>query len=218
MPIWMHPVVLTVLSIGALHAAVRCNQSHIDRFFMGVFRDLGRYKAKKRRYANQNGLMLQTLLRQDDPLEDIVALERESEQSVLNGDLETYTEDDLMEYGDGLEGRPILMGILGWVFDVSKGAKFYGPDGKYGQFAGNDVTYSLSTGCHAPACIGKSTETLSENDLKEGKRWLSFFYLHDKYPLVGKLESDHVKVLMDELIERASKEDVSDLPPILQDS
>ena len=196
---WLVPFLYTTASLGVLQALLHANRGAVDRFFMGVFRDLGRYKAKKRRYANTKGLMLQTLLKQDDPLEDLL-LNNEEDQKMDN--LPTYTAEELEEFGDGLDGRPILLSLFGRVYDVSKGAKYYGAEGNYHMFAGNDVTYSLSTGCKTPSCIGKATDELTEKELLEGKRWLSFFHLHDKYPLVGIMETDHVQVLLDELIKQ----------------
>jgi hypothetical protein len=59
--------------------------------------------------------------------------------------------------------------------------------------------------------------------LQEGKRWLSFFHLHDKYPLVGKLEeSNYLAELMKGLINeelskvRSDNGDKPLMPPILE--
>jgi hypothetical protein len=45
MPLWLKGLFVAVATLGLGHAVVRVNQEKIDRFFMGVFRDLGRYKA-----------------------------------------------------------------------------------------------------------------------------------------------------------------------------
>jgi predicted heme/steroid binding protein len=213
MVFWLQPVIWCAVSVGILHTVVKCNHDKIDRFFMGVFRDLGRYKAKKRRFANQKGLMMSTLLRQDDPLADL-QLDMENEN---NDDLVAYTEDELYDFGDGLDGRPILLSIFGRVYDVSAGEKYYGPQGNYHVFAGNDVTYSLSTGCRTQSCIGRSTKDLTEHQLNEGKRWLSFFHLHDKYPLKGTLETDHVQILIEDLIQK-DNDGKNPLPPIMRET
>lgn len=109
------------------------------------------------------------------------------------------------------------------MYDVSSGSKFYGPDvGSYGHFAGFDVTYALSTGCKSIDCVQdppeNAIEQLTEKQLKEGQRWLSFFHLHDKYPLVGKLEIDPLEEIMKNmLLEQGGEgEAKSNLPPILQ--
>ncbi|XP_042300566.1 membrane-associated progesterone receptor component 1-like, partial [Sceloporus undulatus] len=41
---------------------------------------------------------------------------------------------------DGWQEPRILMAFNGKVFDVSRGRKFYGPDGPYGIFAGRDAS------------------------------------------------------------------------------
>jgi predicted heme/steroid binding protein len=214
MHIWAILAAVTA-GVGVIQATIHMNQAKIDRFFMGVFRDLGRYKARKRRFQTSTGLMV-TLLRQDDPTEDLLLGAEENED---DSNLPVYTKDELLEFGDGSEGRPILLSIFGRVYDVSAGAKFYGPKGMYRNFAGHDVTYSLSTGCRTDDCLDKPSEELDEKDLKEGKRWLSFFHLHDKYPLKGKLEdSDYLALLMSELVDKtiATGKDGKPLMPLMK--
>jgi len=194
-------VVATVLSLGGLHAVVKQNRQRIDALVMGLVRDVGRYKSKKRRYNRFNDKGLVAFLRDNDPLEDLIqeqdALLQEGGTTTYDKslhDLPTYTADELLEFGDGVDGRPILIGVMGRVYDVSTGSRFYGPEGSYGHFAGRDVTYSLCTGCKSYECVVDPPEgwddALSEKQIKEGQRWLSFFHLHDKYPLVGKLQDD----------------------------
>merc|ERR1712176_1292266 len=147
----------------------------------GIVRDVGRYEAKRRRMgSNSKGItLMSTLLHKDDPMEDLELLSADDEDE---------------------SDRPILIGIFGRVYDVSEGDKFYGEGGPYEAFAGNDVTYSLSTGCRTEECIKKDSDALEDRMLDEGKRWLSFFHLHDKYPLVGKLEGDYLETLMEDLL------------------
>lgn len=180
----LKPLFVAVLSIGSLHSIVRQNRDNIDRFVMSIVRDLGRYKARKRRFGNAGGLIE---FMKADPMQDVL-VEEEDESN-----LQSFTEAELLEFGDGLDGRPILLSVFGRVYDVSAGAKFYGPGQTYGCFAGHDVTFALSTGCRTQECIETGPEALSESELKEGQRWLSFFHLHDKYKLVGKLEADHLE-------------------------
>jgi predicted heme/steroid binding protein len=186
---------------GSIHAAIRFNKESFDRFVMGIVRDVGRHKARKRRYQNSKGLIT-TLLHKDNPMEDLLLLSTTGEGED-ESDLPTYTATELAEFGDGHDGRPILISIFGRVYDVSAGSKFYGPDGPYGNFAGHDVTYSLSTGCRTDDCLELTADGLDDKLLNEGKRWLSFFHLHDKYPLVGRLESDYLEILMKDLVDES---------------
>lgn len=193
---------------GSIHAALRFNKESLDRFIMGIVRDLGRHKARKRRYQNSKGLIT-TLLHRDDPMEDLLLSTGEGEDE---SDLPTYTATELAEFGDGHDGRPILISIFGRVYDVSAGSKFYGPGGPYENFAGHDVTYSLSTGCRTSDCLELTVDGLDDKLLNEGKRWLSFFHLHDKYPLVGKLESDYLEILMKDLVDESLLNDAKGQP------
>lgn len=199
MPFWFKPLIVAVIGIGSAHILATLNKDTIDRIAMGIVRDIGRYKAKKRRNMNTKGL-ISTIMKQDN-LEDELKL-------ILNPDDEdqrdipTYTEAELYEYGNGKDGKPILIGVLGHVYDVTAGDKFYGEDGNYADFSGHDVTYSLATGCKMISCVRTKAENLSESELNEAKRWLSFFHMHDKYKIVGKMESNYVEQMMDELIDK----------------
>lgn len=205
----LKPVVLAVFVAGAAGTGwVKLNQDKIDRFFMGVFRDLGRYKARKRRHAVDGGLspLLTTLMRQDDPMLDLqIDVEDEDESN-----LPTYTKAELWEFGNG-EDEKILISLFGRVYDVSEGEKFYGIGGRYSMFAGRDVTYSLSTGCKTKECLEKPAKELQdEKDIKEGKRWLSFFHLHDKYHLAGKMDGIDVDELVSKMVTETLQEEEPD--------
>merc|ERR1712226_186040 len=204
---------------------------------MRIFRDLGRYKARKRRQqgVDQQHALISMLMRKDDPLEDLLLKDASGEQED-ESNLPMYTKDELYEFGtvwndedddnddEEASSNKLLISIFGRVYDVTKGHKYYGPDGPYSQFAGNDITYALATGCRTDECVDKlDYETaLSDKEQNEGKRWLSFFHLHDKYPMVGKLEEGggHFEALLNELleeIESKSDEEIKDnTPPIMK--
>lgn len=199
MPFWIKKLVVALVSLGGLRTVMKMNERKVDLFFMRLFRDLGRFKAqKRRRRVDQESHSLMTiLLQKDNPLDDLILDAEDEDES----DLPTYTPSELFEFGCGdqetAEGDPILLvSIYGRVYDVTKGSKYYGEDGPYSQFPGHDVTYALATGCRTQECLDQDEYNLSEKDQNEGKRWLSFFHLHDKYPLVGKLEGDHFETLL----------------------
>jgi predicted heme/steroid binding protein len=196
----LRPALIAIASIVSLKIFATIHDDKINQIGMGIFRDLGRYKAKKRRNMSSKGL-ISTIMQKDDVNEDMkLILDPENEDQ---SNLPTYTDDELLEFGNGKDGKPILIGVLGMVYDVSAGTKFYGEDGSYPQFAGHDITYSLGTGCKSVDCVSmKPDDTFTEKQLKEAKRWLSFFHLHDKYHIVGKMESDYVASLLDDLIEK----------------
>ncbi len=197
---WIKPFIVACLSVGVL----KVNQPKIDRFLMAFFRDLGRHKARKRANAGNNKSLITTLLRKDNPMEDIMIEEDES------SNLPTYTAAELLEFGNGLGDHPILIGIMGRVYDVSSGERFYGPEGRYSLFAGHDITYALSTGCRTKECVEMPPNGLEGTQILEGKRWLSFFHMHDKYPLVGKLEGNYFEDLLSELVDLSIQQNGED--------
>ena len=103
--------------------------------------------------------------------------------------------------GNGLDGNPIYISVFGRVYDVTEGEKFYGEGASYGMFAGKDVTRALCLGCKDDECLVRSTEGLKDKELDEGKRWLSFFQLHDKYHYVGSLERVDSEAWLDSLVQ-----------------
>eukprot|EP00977_Amphora_coffeiformis_P006576 scaffold1410_cov154-Amphora_coffeaeformis.AAC.8 len=210
---WWKPVLAVVASIGTLHAVMQARKEQINLFFMKFFRDLGRYKALKRRLNNdvESKGLLAFLASEEDPLQQLLMLEAEQEDELH---LEVYTRDELYKFGNHQsEDGTILLAILGRVYDVTEGDKFYGEGANYGHFAGHDVTYALATGCKSVECVatdwtqlpkhdGDSSQTsvFSDTELLEAKKWLSFFHLHDKYSLVGKLEGDSFDELVKQLL------------------
>jgi len=191
-PVWL---LWTAAGVVSSIVAAKLNQHKIDAFFMGVFRDIGRHKAYKRRYQNNSYALMEILLHKEESL----LLDIESDPD----DVPTYTMAELWEFGSGDDNSPLLISIFGRIYDVSEGERFYGPGSSYQMFPGRDVTYALSTGCKRCALdADKTVDDLTEKQVTEGKRWLSFFQLHDKYPYVGKLEGDHLELLMDELIQQ----------------
>ena len=223
MVVWWKPVLAALAGIGTIHAVLHTQKDRIDLFFMKFFRDLGRYKALKRRTKDVESKGLLAFLASDaDPLQILIELDAENEDELH---LETYTKQELYDLGNhaSLDGT-LLLAILGRVYDVTEGDKFYGEYGSYGHFAGHDVTYALATGCKAVKCVetdwtqlekkGDSssdspTSVFDDKELLEAKKWLSFFHLHDKYPLVGKLEGNSFEALVQELL---AQEDDETLP------
>lgn len=198
-PVWF---LLTAVGVLSSSAAIQLHKDELNVWIMGLVRDLGRHKAYKRRFADSdhNGIALLTVLlhREEDPLLGMSIDDDDSRSNVP-----TYTLQELWDYGNGHDDAPLLLSIFGRIYDVSAGEKFYGPDAPYGMLIGHDVTFALSTGCQtcAAASPEKTSEDLSDQQLKEGKRWLSFFQWHDKYPYVGKLDSTPIEANMNEWID-----------------
>lgn len=218
----MAPLLL-ITGIPILSVVIGAFQKdNINLFLMGFFRDLSRIKANKRRQASNavaiiDGEAVTTwdiLFGRDDPLAGIDFSEEEctgANCSDSENSYPTFTVQELEEFGSGQDGKPIYLSVFGRVYDVSKGEKFYGPDANYAMFAGKDVTRALCLGCKLTECLVRSTEGLTEDQINEGKRWLSFFHWHDKYNYVGSLERLDSEAWLDSLIEDAiAKQDDED--------
>lgn len=83
------------------------------------------------------------------------------------------------------EGR-ILIGVLGKVYDMTKGKGFYGPGGPYSVFAGRDASRALATfDVHSVSEEYDDLSDLKQSELNEVKEWDLQF--SEKYTLVGKL-------------------------------
>ena len=59
------------------------------------------------------------------------------------------TLEELAAYDGTDPSKPIYLAINGTIYDVSKGARIYGPGGSYQYFAGCDASRAYVTGCFA---------------------------------------------------------------------
>ncbi|KAJ1981360.1 Dihydrodipicolinate synthase [Dimargaris xerosporica] len=104
-------------------------------------------------------------------------------------EFKAYTYPDLAQFnGKQLDGK-IFLAVNGKVFDVTSGAKFYGPQGPYGNFAGRDASRGLAKGSFEadmiPAVDGP-VDSLGDLDADERSALLDWEKLFiSKYSQVG---------------------------------
>lgn len=96
------------------------------------------------------------------------------------------TLEDLKQYnGKNEEGR-ILLAVNREIYDVTKGARFYGPEGPYAPLAGRDATRALALfAVDAVKDIWDDYSDLNVSQMNTVNEWLEQFA--EKYEYVGKL-------------------------------
>ncbi|XP_051476001.1 membrane-associated progesterone receptor component 2 [Apus apus] len=98
-----------------------------------------------------------------------------------------FSLEQLREF-DGARDPRILLAVNGKVFDVTKGSKFYGPEGPYGIFAGRDASRGLATFCLDKDALRDEYDDLSDLNavqMESVREWEMQF--KEKYDYVGRL-------------------------------
>lgn len=97
-----------------------------------------------------------------------------------------FTKDELKQYDGTDPNKPILLAILGEVFDVSKGGKkYYGKGSSYNFFTGRDGSRAFVTGEFNEKGLIDDIDELTPKQVKEIVRWRTFF--QKDYTFVGYL-------------------------------
>lgn len=121
------------------------------------------------------------------------------------------TLDELKKYdGKGEDGR-VCLAILNKVYDVSKGYRFYGPEGPYCTFAGRDATRALATfDVNAVKEDYDDFSDLTNSQRSSVEEWE--MQLSERYDYVGKLirPGEEVDEEEDEETKNDSKDDSKD--------
>lgn len=96
-----------------------------------------------------------------------------------------FTKEELAEYHGGEGSRGLYLGVLGRVYDVEKGERFYGEGGGYGFFRAIDGTKAFMTGEFNEQGLVDDIEGLTTWQMIELEDWIKFY---DKtYIYKGKL-------------------------------
>ncbi|XP_077228710.1 membrane-associated progesterone binding protein 4 [Tasmannia lanceolata] len=96
-----------------------------------------------------------------------------------------WTKEELAMYNGTDDGSSILLGILGTVFDVTKGRTHYGPGGGYQHFAGRDASRAFVSGNFTGDGLTDSLHGLSSTEVKSVVDWRDFYFR--SYIYVGRL-------------------------------
>ncbi|MCL7049436.1 hypothetical protein MKW94_000003 [Papaver nudicaule] len=110
--------------------------------------------------------------------------------------LKLWNIEDLALYnGTYDDGSPILLGILGSVFDVTKGRSHYGPGGGYHHFAGRDASRAFVSGNFTGDGLTDSLHGLSSVEVKSVVDWRDFYNRSYIYAgkVVGRYYDSHGK-------------------------
>ncbi|KNA06020.1 hypothetical protein SOVF_184960 [Spinacia oleracea] len=92
---------------------------------------------------------------------------------------------ELSLYNGTDEQLPIFLGILGSVFDVTKGKSHYGVGGAYNHFAGRDASRAFVSGNFTGDGLTDTLRGLSSSEVKSVVEWRDFFV--KTYTSVGRL-------------------------------
>lgn len=163
---------------------------------MRFFRNMSRFKARKRLHGNEAAL-IPLLLGREEPL----SLKSVGDEGYIN-----LTIEQLSEMRGQTEDTPIYLSVKNRIYDVSYNRKYYGPGKPYHIFTGRDATYAYATGCSKEECLNPPSTRLKNanngsdssidytaEELVEIDRWLELYDQHDKYRLVGLLVEDPVE-------------------------
>ncbi|XP_004502079.1 membrane-associated progesterone-binding protein 4 [Cicer arietinum] len=96
-----------------------------------------------------------------------------------------FSTEELALFNGTDEGLPILLGILGSVFDVTKGKSHYGSGGGYNHFSGRDASRAFVSGNFTGDGLTDSLRGLSSTEVKSLVEWRDFYFR--TYKFVGKL-------------------------------
>lgn len=94
------------------------------------------------------------------------------------------TAEELATY-NGEDGKPLYLSIIGQVYDVTKGARFYGKGETYHVFVGRDNSRSFVSGNLEEADISDNVIPMTQAEFRSLNHWAQFY--KKEYTKIGKL-------------------------------
>ncbi|CAE7482911.1 MAPR4 [Symbiodinium sp. CCMP2456] len=98
-----------------------------------------------------------------------------------------WTTDDLALHDGENQSKPLLLAILGEVYDVGPGSRFYAPGQGYSGMAGKDASRAMSSGNFKQDAT-PSLHGFSKEQVADVMQWRSFYRNHEQYRFVGFLQ------------------------------
>mmetsp|Transcript_21724 Transcript_21724/g.29909 ORF Transcript_21724/g.29909 Transcript_21724/m.29909 type:complete len:268 (+) Transcript_21724:117-920(+) len=153
---------------------------------MKFFRDLSRFKSRKRLYGNQASLIPILMGK-----EEVIVMQNDEKLQEENDGF-TMTLAELAEMDGKTETTPIYISVKGQIFDLSAARHFYGPGKAYHALVGKEAASAFAKGCFTSQCLSTPMSQLTEQQLLEVDRWIDLYRNHDKYKFVGMLATDPI--------------------------
>jgi len=98
------------------------------------------------------------------------------------------TKEELATKNTTADGNELWLAILGEVYNVTAGARYYKEGASYHVFVGRDGSAAFVTGNFTPAGAEASLyESLKDEELSQLETWREFYANEEKYPFVGYL-------------------------------
>ena len=167
---------------------------------MRFFRDVPRFKARKRLYGDRDSLVA---------IIQGTATEIELDYGNPDDNSDGFTPSELAEMNGRTDDTPIYIAVKGHIYDVSGAPDLYGPTGPYKLLVGRDASSLFATGCCEEECakiwytstISHRDLGLTESDDKEINSWVELYHLHDTYTYVGELVVDLIESTLSDQME-----------------
>jgi predicted heme/steroid binding protein len=175
MPLWQLRMIVsaffTVMLLAAVVAACHYSGFLDDEFWQKTNRNRSKVKSKQQEVAVNKPTAAAARWHTDD-IPHLFA--SASELTTFNG---------------ANKELPLLLSILGVVYDVSEGNNYYGVDaGNYHFFAGRDASRSFVTCCFDLECFVDHCDGLDATDRAAIEEWAEFYRTSPKYHFVGYID------------------------------
>lgn len=97
-----------------------------------------------------------------------------------------FTKEELAKHGFNGPNRPLLLAVMGRVYEVEKGRdNHYGPNGGYNFFSGRDGTRAFVTGEFNEKGLVDDIRDLKPGEINELQNWIDFY--NNDYTFYGKV-------------------------------